>query len=749
MAKSAESSLPLVSREDNTRWLGERCCMQSEGDLCVVVVGGAPLLRYVKGDRVHERLAAALIAESGVAKVGSLIDAFGIDDATLWRARRRLRAEGVAGLIPAKRGPKGPSKIDQAVARQILALDRQKHSGREIARRLSISPSSVRSVLASSGERERITAEGSATVPCADAATAEAPKVDALPVEALADPKADLEIRPVAAPFRAETPEAAALYAMLGMTKDGEAEVVFESQVAAPFAGALLLVPAIAATGVLDCARSVYDRLRGGIYGLRATMLVLMLLAFLRKPRPEALKGLLPTALGDVLGILRAPEVKTVRRKLKEIASYGKAHELMRALGRRWIRDRDDELGVLYIDGHVRAYHGKKKIRQAYVTQRRLCMPATMDYWVNDASGAPIFVVTPKVSTNMTKVLPDLLAEIERMGSGKGTVVFDRGGWSQKLFKHILDGGWHILTYRKHKPRKHPKANFAEYTLEIEGRKISYMLSERRIKLGNGLHLREIAELRDDGGQTMFVTSLFEPPAALLAYRMFERWRQENFFRYMKENFALDALVDYQAEADDPKRETSNPKWKKADKKLKEARAQLAEIERAYGVAAAKNVEAKHRTMRGFKISHADIRRRMQSAQDRVTKLKSTRDAIPKTIAIGKMLAPKDVVRLSEERKLFTDAIKAAAFRAETAMLALLRPHFKRAEDEGRAFLRAAMHQPGDLIVAGDVVRVRFAPMSAPRFTAALRELCNALNAAEPRFPESSYGLRFEVAEAA
>jgi len=261
--------------------------------------------------------------------------------------------------------------------------------------------------------------------------------------------------------------------------------------------------------------------------------------------------------------------------------------------------------------------------------------------------------------------------------------------------------------------------------------------------------MREIAELRDDGGQTIFVTSHFEPPAALLAYRMFERWRQENFFRYMKENFALDALVDYETDADDPERETKNPKRKEAEKRMRDARAELAELEREYGAAAGENIESEHRTMRGFKISHSDLGQRIRAAKDVVAKLKEKTAAIPRTVAVGTLMAPEDVVRLSEERKIFTDALKAAAFRAETAMLSILRSHFKRSEDEGRAFLRAVIHQPGDLIVDGDVLRVRLAPMSAPRFTVALQALCDEVNSLEPVFPETTYRLRFEVAEAA
>jgi hypothetical protein len=43
-----------------------------------------------------------------------------------------------------------------------------------------------------------------------------------------------------------------------------------------------------------------------------------------------------------------------------------------------------------------------------------------------------------------------------------------------------------------------------------------------------------------------------DPCDTEIAYRMFERWRQENFFKYVREEFLLDALVEYRNEAEDP-----------------------------------------------------------------------------------------------------------------------------------------------------------------------------------------------------
>src|SRR5207249_720925 len=83
-----------------------------------------------------------------------------------------------------------------------------------------------------------------------------------------------------------------------------------------PRAGVLLALPALADSGVLDCAREIYGSIGPAFYGLRTTLVTLVLMALLRIKRPEALKEHPPEDLGRVLGLDRAPEVKTLRRKL-------------------------------------------------------------------------------------------------------------------------------------------------------------------------------------------------------------------------------------------------------------------------------------------------------------------------------------------------------------------------------------------------------------------------------------------------
>ena len=71
--------------------------------------------------------------------------------------------------------------------------------------------------------------------------------------------------------------------------------------------------------------------------------------------------------------------------------------------------------------------------------------------------------------------------------------------------------------------------------------------------------MREVRRLCDSGHQTVILTTRQDLPLAVVAYRMFERWTQKNFVRYMRQHFALDALVTYAVELADPERTNPNP----------------------------------------------------------------------------------------------------------------------------------------------------------------------------------------------
>jgi len=280
---------------------------------------------------------------------------------------------------------------------------------------------------------------------------------------------------------------------------------------------------------------------------------------------------------------------------------------------------------------------------------------------------------------------------------------------------------------------------------------VSYQLAERSVRVRPGFRMREVRRLCASGHQTAIVTTRTDWPIEVVAYRMFERWTQENFFRYMRQHFALDALVTYAVEPADPKRSVPNPERKALAKVLKTERAALKELEGAYGQQARANPEAKRPSMRGFKIAQARLSQQISTLETKCRKLQARLAKLPKRVALNTLLEETDIVKLAPEAKHFTDTIKMAAFRAETALVRCLTLNEVRTEDEGRALVREMLLSSADIVpqVQQHRLLVRLHSQANPRSNHALAKLCETLNALEVRYPGTDLTLVYEAPEVA
>ena len=361
----------------------------------LVIVHGLATFAWDAGDEAGQRLAAVQLVRLRAASQGQVAEGFGVDPATIWRWDQALASAGVAGLVPARRGPKGASKLTPGLAARIAGLDAAGQTLRQIAAATGVSTFTVRAALgrvrpggqgpaAGDGDADRGSAPGQRD---GEAAAAGEP----LPV--LPDP------------VSRDGERALARWGLLG---EG-AGPVFAAGARYPLAGLLLALPALEATGLLEGARQVYGRLRDGYYGLAATLLTLVFLALAGEPRAEGATRVPPGALGRVLGLDRAPEVKTIRRKLGELAAAGKAADLIMALARRHAGTRPEALGFLYADGHVRAYHGTRNVQKTHIARLKFPAPATAETWVTDQDGEPVFMIVAEPSESLAGELKRLL----------------------------------------------------------------------------------------------------------------------------------------------------------------------------------------------------------------------------------------------------------------------------------------------------------------------------------------------------
>ena len=160
-----------------------------------------------------------------------------------------------------------------------------------------------------------------------------------------------------------------------------------------PYGGVLLALPALLSCGLLSDVDQHFQ-LPKGYYSLQSIFLLLALMALTRVKTIEDLRYCAPGEWGKLIGLDRIQEVRTLREKLIALSHDGAPAKWSAHLCRQWMQADTESCGVFYIDGHVRVYHGAQtKLPRHHVSREKLCLRATVDYWINAMGGQPFFLL--------------------------------------------------------------------------------------------------------------------------------------------------------------------------------------------------------------------------------------------------------------------------------------------------------------------------------------------------------------------
>ena len=663
---------------------------------------------WAAGDIVGRRLAAVSLVVTKAARHFEVAEAFGVDNDTLRSWRRAWERGGSEGLQPEQRGPKGPSKLLPEVAALCCSLRAEGRTLREVAALVGVSTDTVRRALAA--EARPAAASGTGGEADGDGAV----------------------LVPLARPEPRHQERAAAHAGVL----QGAEPVICEGG-SLPFVGALLILPALAATGLIEVAQAVFGPPKAAFYGIRSLLLTLVFSALLGEPRAEGLTRIDPVALGRLLGLDRAPEVGTIRRRMDALAGFRRAGELIMGLARHHVAAHPEQMGVLYVDGHVRAYHGGSDLPRAHLARARIAMAATTDTWLADARGDAVLVWSSPPGTALTGELRTAAAAIRGLlgPDARPIICFDRGGWSPAVFAELVAAGFDILTYRKGPLRPEPRKTFtAHEATNSFGHPTTYHLADRPVRVAYDnkrryFACRQVTRLDPaTGHQTQIIATRRDLGAVEIATATFSRWREENLFRFMRTR-GLDAMDSYAKMPDDPARLVPNPAKARARKQLTAARTAVA--------------DAKQAVLGDALDGNSASTRPLNDAQDTLAALKKASAAIPAKVALGSIRS--NAVRLDDERKRLHDAARMAAWNAEHALARALGPHYARAEDEAHSLLTEAFATSADLQIIGDQLHVRLEPLSSPRRSRAIAALSAELTATETVYPGTNLRLVYTV----
>ena len=536
---------------------------------------------------------------------------------------------------------------------------------------------------------------------------------------------------------------------------------VFEAVWDVPNGGVLLALPALLAVGLLHQTHK-YFQLPKGYYALESIFLMLAFLALARLPSLEQLRYCAPGEWGKLLGLDRIPEVRTVRKKLALLADQQQATCWSAELCAHWMGEDPDKAAVLYVDGHVRVYYGHQtQLPRHYVARQKLCLRATTDYWVNALDGQPFFLLNQAVDPGMLQVLEHQIVprleeaipnqpkpeQLEADGKlHRFTLIFDREGYSPAFLQRLKKKRIACLTYHKYPGEDWPAEEFFACPVQLSsGACVQMDLAERGTFLGGKLWVREIRKRTESGHQTSVLSTDYRSEPGPMAAAMFARWSQENFFKYMREHYGLDRLLDYMTEQIPDTTKVVNPEYRRLDGQVRSLRAHLTRKLVAFSAMGLKG-EIEPKKVAAFEQKKAELQEQIEGLTKELDELKNQRKAVQRHITVAELPEEQRFKQLSTQSKHLIDTIKMVAYRAETAMAQMAREKMRR-EDDARSLLRALYDTEADLLPNENsaTLTVRVHRQANRCADAVIAHLCAQLNQTETIFPGTNLRLVYEL----
>jgi len=525
--------------------------------------------------------------------------------------------------------------------------------------------------------------------------------------------------------------------------------------------GVLLLLPFLLAVG-LQSYKSHYQGLGAVYYDLDFTILLLSFLYLCRIKNPEQLKHINSSDFGKLLGVDRIPESKCLRKKVNQISSQNQAEQWGQSLAANWVIE--DDTFIFYVDGHVQVYHGNKaNLGKKHVSRQKLCLPGVNQFWVNNHEGLPYFYVNAQVNEKLqemlkTQVIPELKENVAqkpdpmRLGENPDmpifTIVFDREAYSPCFFGQLWEQDRvAVITYRKNVKEDWQESLFREEVIDVEGVEVKMKIAEQEVEL-DGTKMREIRKLTSSGHQTSILTTNRILCTIALAVYMFSRWSQENFFRYMRQEYDLDRIYQYAVKELDEDIQVVNPKHSKMTQEIKRVREKIAR-RKAHVYSLEETISAKELgETNKYQTKLVQLVNEIEVFEEEEKTLVEQRKQIDYKIKVKDMPQGTRYNKLDNESKHFQSIIKMICYRAETNLCRLISLDFKSKQKQMRAFVKSIIKRKIDLIpdYKAKTLRVKIYNMATPRENEELKKLCELLSQTQTKFPGTDLILVYQMA---
>jgi hypothetical protein len=536
--------------------------------------------------------------------------------------------------------------------------------------------------------------------------------------------------------------------------KAGNARMIHEAHNALYYGGVLLMIPALLSQGLLK-SKDIYNYDDSYYYSLESVILTLAIMALCRVKNIEQLKNVRSGEIGRLIGMDRIPETKCLRGKVQYLAKQNKAQQWNEQLMELWkdgIAEHTDGEVIMYVDGHVRIYNGYKATLAAkYVSRQKLCLSATSEYWVNDGDSLPYMVVSGELNEKLQQIITQqIIPQLIKVGyihpveeplthprTPQCTLVFDREAYDFEFFDKLWDQyRVAIITYRKFVKDKWEHTDFTPYEIVDNVNKTTMDICEKTLTRGAKTY-REIRKLGTSGHQTSIITTHPTMKTLYIAQYMFNRWTQENFFKYMIANYNFDQIIEYGTEDIDPELKIVNPTYKKYTHQLKKLREKLSRRKaHLYGFTNSQT-ELTIDQQKTADAKTALIVSEIQQMEEQENELINLRSEHNYHIKLKDMPPEKKYNKLKTQSRLLLNIIKMICYRAETAVANILNESLSSKTEEKRMLVKQIIQTPADIKPdhQNNILYITIHSMSNQRYNQAVQKLIDVLNESKAIFP--------------
>jgi hypothetical protein len=559
----------------------------------------------------------------------------------------------------------------------------------------------------------------------------------------------------------------------------GPVESSFQSCLDVPHGGLLLALPALLTNGLLQHEEE-YFQLPKGYYSLKHIFLLLAFMTLARLKSIEDLRSHSPGEWGKLIGLDRIPEVRCMREKIALLAQDNRPEKWSGALCHDWINEKAEAEGTItfYIDGHVRVYHGSQtKLPRHYIAREKLCARATSDFWVNAADGQPFFYISKAVDPGLLQVMefeiiPRLETEIKNLPNQptenellnneklyRYQIISDREGYSPYFMYRMWKLRIAVTTYNKNIGEAWPLDEFKRVITKLKsGEEVEVLIAEREElkeildhgKFIGKLLMREVRRIKN-GKQVSIISTDYVSNLISVVISMQDRWSQENYFGYMRKHFGLDKIIDYNLEEVTDTTKITNPMHKKIESEIRSLRTKLQRrIINNSKITLDKDIDTPK--FEEKQKEKALLIEEILELENLIKIKKEERKKIKRHTTVGELPEEYKFKKLNTQSKHFIDTIKMIAYRAETAMMNIMKEKIYPYNETKspytiRSLLRAIYGSAADLLVneENQTLTVKVHNLANASSSEVLRHLCEILTESETIYPGTNLRLIYKL----